>query len=60
MGDWRGERESNGLCLCVKGKACWQCGKESLLDCWSSVEGCLPVPTPPGLADLRLCLCMCF
>lgn len=30
MDDWRGERKSNGLCvcLCVKGKACWQCGKE--------------------------------
>lgn len=28
MDDWRGERESDGLCSCVKGKACWQCAKE--------------------------------
>lgn len=28
MDDWRGERESNGLCLCMKGETCWQCGKE--------------------------------
>lgn len=28
MDDWRGARKSNGLCLCVKGKTCWQRAKE--------------------------------
>lgn len=68
MDDWRGERKSNGLCVCVcvcscvcvwRGKHVGTVVKKSLLDCWSTVEGCLPVSTPPGLSDLRLCLFVC-
>ncbi len=49
------------VCACVwRGKHVGSVVKKSLLDCWSTVEGCLPVSTPPGLSDLRLCLCVCF
>lgn len=49
-----GEERGKAMdCVCVwRGKHVGSVVKKSLLDCWSSVEGCLPVPTPPGHADL--------
>lgn len=49
------------LCVCVyvrRGKHVGSVVKKSLSNCWSTVEGSLPVSTPSGLSDLCLCLCV--
>lgn len=59
-----GEEKGKAVCcvcvfVCEGGKHVGSVVKKSLLDCWSTVEGCLPVSTPPGLSDLRFCvLCL--